>query len=319
PSGNDDVERNSLPNGLEVWGDPSDVWVAARRIWNQHAYHVTNVTEGGQIPLHEPESWLPLNGRLYDTYRSQPRNYGVAPDLSPIEVQISSPDVACGKLSDELQISVLVKNLGDLRVGPGVDVAFTGHFEGPREDAALLDDQGQPIVVTLTQSLEPGSSTIVSASYRRGNNGRDDLPAEIGVSVDARAAERECHEDNNEISGAVEAGAERADISLQLKSASGCLPATVQGTLTNDGSSPASDVLVRLYAGDPSQGGEPLAETTVAGPLAPGKTANFTVTIDGLMRDLTLYGIADPLDTISECNDANNRAWGPSLPCDVVR
>ena len=43
---------------------------------------MTNVTEGGSIPLHEPESWKPYNGRIYNTYRSQPRNYGVAPDLA---------------------------------------------------------------------------------------------------------------------------------------------------------------------------------------------------------------------------------------------
>ncbi len=52
-SENLDSEYNA---GMEVWGDASDLWVSARRIWNQHAYHVTNVTEGGMIPMYEPES-----------------------------------------------------------------------------------------------------------------------------------------------------------------------------------------------------------------------------------------------------------------------
>ena len=57
--------------GIEVWGDAGDYWVSARRIWNQHAYHVTNIKEDGSIPIVEPKSWLSHNGRLYNTYRSQ--------------------------------------------------------------------------------------------------------------------------------------------------------------------------------------------------------------------------------------------------------
>ena len=30
---------------------------SARRIWNQHAYHVTNVREDGTIPAHPKASW----------------------------------------------------------------------------------------------------------------------------------------------------------------------------------------------------------------------------------------------------------------------
>ncbi|MGC4063724.1 MAG: VCBS repeat-containing protein [Polyangiaceae bacterium] len=126
PTGSGTVAKTALPNGIEVFGDSSDAWVAARRVWNEHAYHVTNVLESGRIPAHEPESWKPWNGRFYNTYRSQPRNYDVAPDLTPTGVQVFSPNVACGKLSDEIQITALVRNQGDLRVGPGVTVEFFG-------------------------------------------------------------------------------------------------------------------------------------------------------------------------------------------------
>ena len=36
-------------------------WIQARRIWNQHTYHVTNVREDGTIPQFEPPSWQSLN------------------------------------------------------------------------------------------------------------------------------------------------------------------------------------------------------------------------------------------------------------------
>ena len=50
---------------VQVIRDRSDRWIQARRIWNQHAYHVTNVREDGTIPVVEPKSWLMLN-----TYRT---------------------------------------------------------------------------------------------------------------------------------------------------------------------------------------------------------------------------------------------------------
>jgi hypothetical protein len=318
PDGDDDVSKPSLPNGLEVWGDPSDVWVAARRVWNQHAYHVTNVTEGGGIPLHEPESWLPLNGRLYNTYRSQPRNYGVAPDLALTAIQISSPDVACGELSDELQITVQVENQGDLRVGPGVVLEFFGSWSNPDLEAALENDNGEPISVTLDKSLEPGASTLISVGFVAGANGRDDLPSEVRAIIDAANAERECNEDNNEISAPLEQGEELADLRLEIDDARGCGAPRVDITVHNDGSAPATDVLVRIYAGDPSSGGEVLGETVIAGPIEAGESASATVELETLTRDVTIWGIADPLDAISECNDANNVVEGPRLRCNLI-
>ena len=41
--------------------DADDRWIPARRIWNQHTYHVTNVREDGTIPQFEPPSWESLN------------------------------------------------------------------------------------------------------------------------------------------------------------------------------------------------------------------------------------------------------------------
>ena len=51
---------------LSVLGDADDRWLQARRIWNQHTYHVTNVREDGTIPQHEPRHWETLN-----TFRTQ--------------------------------------------------------------------------------------------------------------------------------------------------------------------------------------------------------------------------------------------------------
>ncbi len=50
---------------IQAVRDIEDRWVQARRIWNQHTYHVSNVREDGTIPQFEPPSWQGLN-----TYRT---------------------------------------------------------------------------------------------------------------------------------------------------------------------------------------------------------------------------------------------------------
>ncbi len=44
-------------SGIRVFGSKSGGWVRTRRVWNQHAYHVTNVNEDGSIPAVEPTNW----------------------------------------------------------------------------------------------------------------------------------------------------------------------------------------------------------------------------------------------------------------------
>jgi hypothetical protein len=48
-------------NTVDVWQDAQKRWIPTRRIWNQHAYHVTNVREDGTIPRKMTKSWTRLN------------------------------------------------------------------------------------------------------------------------------------------------------------------------------------------------------------------------------------------------------------------
>jgi hypothetical protein len=51
---------------VQVIRDAQDRWMPARRIWNQHSYHITNVREDGTIPQQQPANWLTFN-----TFRTQ--------------------------------------------------------------------------------------------------------------------------------------------------------------------------------------------------------------------------------------------------------
>ncbi|MBK6810200.1 MAG: VCBS repeat-containing protein [Sandaracinaceae bacterium] len=44
--------------GLFMYGDTNDAWVPTRRVWTQHAYHVTNASSAGNVPLDELPNWL---------------------------------------------------------------------------------------------------------------------------------------------------------------------------------------------------------------------------------------------------------------------
>jgi hypothetical protein len=46
---------------VQVIRDQQDRWVQARRVWNQHTYHVSNVREDLTIPQVEPHHWETLN------------------------------------------------------------------------------------------------------------------------------------------------------------------------------------------------------------------------------------------------------------------
>ncbi len=46
---------------VTVLGDARARWIPSRRIWNQHAYHITNVREDGTLPLVPKKSWLGHN------------------------------------------------------------------------------------------------------------------------------------------------------------------------------------------------------------------------------------------------------------------
>lgn len=64
---------------VQVIRDKLDRWIQARRIWNQHTYHVTNVREDGTIPQLELPSWKRLN-----TFRTNAQINGTGVCQPPI-------------------------------------------------------------------------------------------------------------------------------------------------------------------------------------------------------------------------------------------
>ncbi|NUP05105.1 MAG: VCBS repeat-containing protein [Polyangiaceae bacterium] len=105
--------------GVRVFGDLEGKWVRTRRVWNQHAYHVTNVDEDGSIPAIEvPNVTSPgLNNFRQNV---QPSGQFSAPDLI-----VSVTPVCDGSYG----LRARVLNVGEAPVEPGVVVGF--YVEAP--------------------------------------------------------------------------------------------------------------------------------------------------------------------------------------------
>lgn len=108
-------EPNTNPalGGIEIWEDSDNNWVRTRRIWNQHGYSVTNVTEDGQIPRVPDTNWT--RSRLNNFRQNvQPGGLFDAPDFVVHEISRLDCD------ESQLTVAIVVGNEGSLSVPPGI-------------------------------------------------------------------------------------------------------------------------------------------------------------------------------------------------------
>jgi hypothetical protein len=178
----------TTPDGLVVWTDAGNNWVRTRRIWNQHTYHVTNVTEDGQIPRVEERNWQ--SSRLNNFRQNvQPGGLFDAPDLYVVSIEVDS----CEPSSATLEVAVTVGNRGALGVAAGVPVIAsvtpTGGTPEPlgvqRTTMFLLPGQMERILFTWSPAGGfPGPDFTVTARVDDDGMGGSEY--------------NECIEDNNE-------------------------------------------------------------------------------------------------------------------------
>jgi hypothetical protein len=177
-----------VPDGLVVWTDSGNNWVRTRRIWNQHTYHVTNVTEDGQIPAMEEPNW---SNPRYNHFRQnvQPAGLFDAPDLVVDAITLAMCEPATGTAT----IAVTVRNRGALGVAPGVPVVAS---------ATPLGGMAQSLGVQRTTTLIlPGRTETLTFTWTPagGFDGFASFTVEAIVDSDGMGGSEynECIEDNN--------------------------------------------------------------------------------------------------------------------------
>jgi hypothetical protein len=171
--------------GVSVWGDALDNWVFTRRIWNQHAYHPSGITEEGHITAPDARDFT---DSVTNSFRQNIQGEGIfrAPDLV-----VANALGTCGA-GGSVTLDIDVTNAGSRMVGPGLNVAV---YE--------IDDGGGATLLTVVQTTDvifPGGRTQVSVELTY-----DASTLLAGITLRAVADDdgtgagdhNECREDNN--------------------------------------------------------------------------------------------------------------------------
>ena len=168
--------------GIRVLGSATGRWAWTRAIWNQHAYHVSNVNPNGTIPTQTDWFWLDHN-----TYRTN-----LDPNVSPY----AAPDATLGYLRLDsssyptLAFTARVGNGGAAPLAAGLPIAF--YNGNPAGGGTLLG------LAHTSQVLQPGHYQDVTFHH----TSLVTTPGEIWAVVDddgqGRGRYDECREDNNQ-------------------------------------------------------------------------------------------------------------------------
>ena len=161
-----------------MFGDSDQSWRPGRKIWNQHAYSITNVNDDGTIPKSPDLNWL-----TYNNFRSGDMDAGdglKAPDLTVEYGDIC--ELECDQ--DRLLLWVHPGNLGAADVTDGSELVVNAVIGGS----------------TVEQESIPITEALISGAFHEGLEielNDPDINTWSQIRVRITTGELECDEDNN--------------------------------------------------------------------------------------------------------------------------
>jgi FG-GAP-like repeat len=142
-------------SGVIVYQDPMNRWTPSRAIWNQNAYHITNVNDDGTVPIPEKANWTSWNNYRQNT-QSMFQMGGPKADYTG--GQSTSIDNGQADCTTVWTLRANLCNRGTDVVQPGVPGAF--YRTDPRLGNAM------PICVGTTSGvLNPGDCETVKCDW----------------------------------------------------------------------------------------------------------------------------------------------------------
>ena len=166
--------------------------MSARKLWNQHAYYVTNIEDDGSIgyaaPNYAPFSISDLNG-----FRQQrPGAFGA---LAASNLRVLAGDTCQERCGTPVEFWLQVGNDGEhITVDPGTTVVVYGVAGGARTELTRT---------TVAQAVRPGELTAGIPFAVADWAGFDHLVAVVDDPAASGSwgwgASKECDEEDNEV------------------------------------------------------------------------------------------------------------------------
>lgn len=171
----------SWNKSFSVYGDSAGTWPRGRKIWNQHAYTITNIGDQGEIQ--------PTSNTNYSTFNSFRSGDPNPPPGDYIDVQAEVWDVCEVECDDSrVYVGAWIMNAGNVEVPAGVPLSITAGANGP-----IVATQYTTLAVP---SGETGEAMVFELD-----------PADLGSAKPFAVADSdetgvgvvyECNEDNNQ-------------------------------------------------------------------------------------------------------------------------
>lgn len=275
-------------HGIRVYRDRKDGWVNTRRIWNQHAYSVTNVGDDGAIPSRPGLNWRTPG---LNTFRSNSQGSGTTRPFAAPDLVVDAVATACDS-AGTVKLSARVRNAGDAAASAGVQVAFYRDAPG----GELLG------VAAVGSKVGPGEEAVVELGLASAPGGTGTVYAAVDDDGAGTGRELECREDNNTASAdvALECGVNEPPVAL-------CRDVTVSADAACRASASVDD-----GSHDPDGQPGPFSVTPSApGPFGLGRHAVTLTASDGedsavctgtvTVVDTTVPAIRCPPPQVLEC------------------
>lgn len=149
--------------GLTVFGDANGSWPPGRKVWNQHAYNITNIDDLGGIPSPTKPNWPE-----YNSFRSG--DVGLPPS-EYLDLRGEILDI-CEEECDQglVYIAARVANAGNIEAPAGISVALRAGASGPIVATATLSlpiqsgQTGEMVVFEVSASDIAGTIPVFVAN-----------------------------------------------------------------------------------------------------------------------------------------------------------
>ncbi len=169
------TQHTNCSAGIRIYRDARDRWAGSRKIWNQHAYNVTNVEEDGTIPSKDQikNNWQEAG---LNNFRQNVQ--GHVGDLASPDLTIREVTVKCNEGS--MTLGATVCNRGTTGNDAGVSVI-------------IIDTSNNDVLCTTStqQFLDVAQCEEVSCDAATG-------AAEVMAVVNTNSTVGECNSDNNQ-------------------------------------------------------------------------------------------------------------------------